>query len=257
MKETYGVSIKWLSVTCFEIRCGNTTIVTDPYITPCKGTDLTWEAVEQCDMILVSHTHSDHVADIPALTEKFYPLILCPEQAGLPIAQWLNYTPSRIYPMYPGTELDFGDVKVKSIYGRHQEQNKGYCDKIANYDSRFPENIIPVYRAGCFAYSNYLLTLPNGTRILIWGNDPTVEQARQCKALQPDIAILQRSTPAHVIAKKAAFAAEIGCKVLIPHHQDTYGIDDPQILEAFGQQFLELAPNAVFVNPKHGEWLHL
>ena len=45
MGKKYGVSIKWLAVTSFEIRCNGLTVVTDPYITECVGTDLNWEAV--------------------------------------------------------------------------------------------------------------------------------------------------------------------------------------------------------------------
>ena len=73
MKKTYGVSIKWLAVTSFEIRCNNTTVVTDPYITECVGTDLTWGAVENCDIICLGHAHWDHITDIPRLVEKFKP----------------------------------------------------------------------------------------------------------------------------------------------------------------------------------------
>ena len=41
MKREYGVNIKWLAVSCFEMRFGETTVVTDPYITECVGTDCT------------------------------------------------------------------------------------------------------------------------------------------------------------------------------------------------------------------------
>ena len=48
----YGVSLRWMAVTSFEIRCNDLTVVTDPYITECPYADLTWESVEQCNMIL-------------------------------------------------------------------------------------------------------------------------------------------------------------------------------------------------------------
>mgnify|MGYP006358704431 CR=1 FL=1 len=53
MSNSFGVSIKRLAVTSFEIRCGNTTVVTDPYITECVGTDLTWEAVERATQMIL------------------------------------------------------------------------------------------------------------------------------------------------------------------------------------------------------------
>ena len=257
MEQPLGFSLRWLSVSCFEIHCGDTAIVTDPYITDCAATDLTWEAIERCDMILLSHGHSDHITDIPALTETFRALILCGDQTAMPMARWLNYTPTRIYPAYPGVELDFGDVKVMPLFGRHQEQNRGYNDKLALYGPKYPEEMLPVLYAGCLEYRNYLLTLPNGTRILIWGNDPTEEQKALCRSLRPDAAILQRSAKPEAIDRKGEFAAAIGCKVVIPHHMDTHKPDDPQILQAFEQAYLSRVPDGRFIRPTRNEWIYL
>ena len=107
------------------------------------------------------------------------------------------------------------------------------------------------------ATKNTLFTLPGGTQVLLWGNDPTIEQVNICKALQPDIAILQRSVNLTTVKRKAEFAAAIGCKVLIPHHMDFPGVTPPEIVEALGQEFLALVPDGVFINPEHGQWIDL
>jgi len=261
MQKKYGVSIKWLAVTSFEIRCQDTTIVTDPFITECAGTDLTWEAIENCDIICLGHAHWDHITDIPRLVDRFHPKILCGDQTALPMAQWLNYTPSRIYPMYPNLELDFGDVKIRALYGRHTDLQKGYNDLCAHIGKnplcQADPGIAALQGIGSLEYRNYLFTLPNGTKILLWGNDPTVEQVNLCKALQPDIAIIQRSVKPEAIAKKAEFAAAIGCKVLIPHHHDFRQVDDPAELDLFEAEFLRRAPGAAFIRPVHGSWIDL
>lgn len=261
MENKYGVSIKWLAVSSFEIRCNNLTVVTDPYITDCVGTDLTWEAVENCDIICLGHAHWDHITDIPQLVQKYKPKILCGDQTAMPLAKWLNYAPTRIYPMYPDLELDFGDVKIRGLYGRHINLGKGFNDLCAYLDTnehslRDP-GIAALQPIGCMEYRNYLFTLPNGTKILLWGNEPTIEQLNICKALQPDIAIIQRSVKPEQIAEKARFAAEIGCKVLIPHHHDFKGVDKPAIIETFKEEFLRLVPDGTFIAPEHGEWIHL
>ena len=260
MKNSYGVSIKWLAVAGFEIQCEGVTIVTDPYITECVGTDLTWEAVENCDIITLGHAHWDHITDIPRLAQKFQPKILCGDQTALPLAMWLNYVPSYIYPMYPDTELDFGPVKIRALYGRHIPQ-KGILDLnnalISNEICSKDPGIASLQCIGSMDYRNYLYTLSNGTKILHWGSAPTPEQYSLCKALKPDIAIIQRSVQPEDIAEKANFAAAIGCKVLIPHHHDFRGVDDPAVVEAFKDAFLRLVPDGIFVTPKHGEWVHL
>ena len=55
-------------------------------------------------------------------------VIVCPgggyggqaDHEGRPIAEWLNSTPSLIYPLYPDLELDLGEVKIRALYGRHK-----------------------------------------------------------------------------------------------------------------------------------------
>jgi L-ascorbate metabolism protein UlaG (beta-lactamase superfamily) len=261
MKKKYGISIKWLAVTSFEIKCNDLTVVTDPYITECVGTDLTWEAIENCDIICLGHAHWDHITDIPRLTEKFEPLILCGDQTAMPMAKWLNYAPSRIYPMYPDTELDFGDVKIRALYGRHTDLKQGLndlCARVENNELCLNDaGIASLQAVGCMEYRNFLLTLPNGTKVLIWGNDPTIEQINICKEIKPDIAIIQRSIQPEMIEKKAEFAAAIGCKVLIPHHHDFRGVDDPAVIGKFKEEFLSRVPDGIFVTPEHGEWIEL
>ena len=261
MDKKFGVSIKWLSVTCFEIHCEGVTVVTDPFVTDADSTDLTWEAIENCDIICLSHAHFDHITDIPNLLEKYHPLLLCGDQTAMPLVRWLGYNPTRTYPMYPNMELDFDTIKIRALYGRHTDQKKGFhdlCAELANYRWCAEDREINALQGiGSMEYRNYLFTLPNGTKILLWGNDPTPEQTNICKELKPDIAILQRSTEPDMIKKKAAFASAIGCKVLIPHHMDFPGVHSPEAIEAFRAEFLRLVPDGVFIDPAHGEWIHL
>ncbi|MBO5305966.1 MAG: MBL fold metallo-hydrolase [Clostridia bacterium] len=261
MESRFGVSIKWLSVTCFEIRCGDVTVVSDPFVTDCESTALTWEAIEKCDILCLSHAHFDHITDIPRLVEKYQPLLLCGEQTAMPLAKWLNYTSSRIYPMYPDAELDFDTVKIRALYGRHADLGKGLndlCASLAKYRPCVEDQAVNGLQAiGSLEYRNFLLTFPNGTTVLLWGNDPTPEQKNICKALKPDIAIVQRSGDLEEIKKKAAFAAEIGCKVLIPHHMDFPSVIPPETVQIFQDEFLRLVPKGVFISPTHGEWIDL
>ena len=60
----------------------------------------------------------------------------------------------------------------------------------------------------------------------------------------------------HVEAK-SIFAAEIGCKVLIPNHHDFRKVDGTEKIEKFGEEFLKLVPDGTFIAPKHCEWLHI
>ena len=261
MEHKYGFSIRWMAVTSFEFRFGNTTVVSDPFITECDQTDLTWEDVEKCDMICLSHAHWDHITDIPRLGAKFRPKILCGEQTALQLARWLNYNATFVYPMYPDTELDFGDVKVRALYGRHTNLKSGLNDLTARISTNplciADPGMAALQEIGSFEYRNFLFTLPNGTKILLWGNNPTVEQLNICKALKPDVAIIQRSVNLGEVAEKAEFAAQIGCKVLIPHHHDFKKPEDPAVISTFREEFLKRVPDGIFLSPDHGQWVDL
>ncbi len=260
--KKYGVSIKWLAVASFELKLGKRTVVTDPYITECIGTDLDYNAVENCDFISLTHAHWDHITDIPRLYEKFAPKILAGEMTSLEIARWLDIWPSKVYPMYPGTELDFGAFKVKALYGRHIFNGKwgirSYVEERASkLDVCKDPYVLKMQEIGSFEYRNFLFTLPNGTKVLHWGSAPTPEQIAICKAEQPDIAIIQRAGSPAQIEKRADFAAAIGAKVVIPHHHDFHGVDDPATVAAFREAYLKRVPDGTFITPVHGEWIEL
>lgn len=261
MNGKFGVAIKWLAVTSFEMRFGNTTVVSDPYITECAGTDLDYTAVENCDIISLGHAHYDHITDIPRLIEKFNPKILCGELTAMPLAKWLNCPASKIYPVCPNLELDFGDVKIKALFGRHKLQGKGYNDMteyLENLDiCKTDEKMADLQGVGSLEYRNFLFTTPNGTKILLWGNDATVEQINMCKVLKPDIAILQRATNQNMREEMAEFIKQIGCKVVIPHHHDFKQVDDPSVIQEFKDAVKKVTPEVEFISPVHGEWIYL
>ena len=263
MKGKYGINIKWLTVTCLEINCADTTIVSDPFITDASGTEQTWEDIENCDYITLSHAHWDHITDIPRLIEKFQPLIFTGDQTAMPLAQWTNYNPTRIYPMYPDQELDFDTVKIKALYGRHTDLGRGFNDLMAWLAAsdvvRANPEINPLQVIGSLEYRNYLFTFPNGTKLLLWGNDATVEQRNMLKKLQPDIAVLQYTKQDKDPEGMARFARDMGAKVLIPHHMDLIRTEEeymPKVKE-LEEAFLRLVPDGTFLCPRHGQWMHL
>lgn len=263
MEKKFGVSLKWLSITCFEITDGSVTVVSDPCVTESPLCPLTWEDIEKCDYITLSHGHWDHITDIPRLIGKFRPLILVGDQTAAPLARWTNYTPSRIYPMYPDMELDFDAVKIKALYGRHTDLGSGYNDQVVSLATRevvkadFSMNELQGY--GSLEYRNFLYTFPNGTKLLLWGNDPTAEQKNMLKDLNIDIAVLQYTKQAKDPAAMARFARDTGCKVLIPHHMDLKKTVEEYMpdVKRLEEEFLKLVPDGRFICPVNGQWIHL
>ena len=257
----YGIRLKWNTVTCFEMKFGDLTVVSDPCITDSEGTEATWETVEKCDLITVSHVHWDHITDLPALTRKFNPKVLVGELSAMPLLKWMDYNPSSVYAMTPDLELDFGDVKIRSLFGKHVDQSRTYSDLLERF-SKSPlcirdKGLFDMQLLGSMEYRNYLFTAKNGTKVLLWGNNPRIEQRRLLEKLQPDIAILQFTK--HAPEEMADFAASIGARVVIPHHMDLHAKEEEYLprVQLFADAFLKVVPDGTFIIPEHGKWIDL
>lgn len=258
----YGIRIKWLTIACFEMQFGNTTVVSDPCIGASPNNDLTWKEIENCDIITLSHCHWDHITDIPALLERFPASLLTGTLTAMPMLRWLNCNPSRIFPMDANLELDFGDVKIKSLFGRHCVLPFNSVTELDTHFARNPictssETMFDMQVLGTLEYRNYLLTDKNGTKLLIWGNDVFPTQVNMLKALQPDICILQLSKQDPV--EIAAMAAEVGAKVLIPHHMDLKKTREEYLpcVECCRDEFLKRVSNGRFIDPINGQWIEI
>lgn len=256
----YGIELKWLSVTCFEMRFGGTTVVSDPFVTDNENSPLSAKDIEHCDIITLSHSHWDHITDIPELLERFRPLLLCGPMTALPLNDWLDYDPMLIYPMEHDLELDFGDVRIRALFGKHTDLKKKETmlrESFLKNPLCADEKILALQKPGSMEYRNYLYTTRSGAKLLLWGNDPTVSQRALLSRLRPEIAILQLSIqdPEEI----AELAAEIGCRVLIPHHLDLRTGPEGYMekVRALEKAFAERVPDGRFICPVHGERISL
>ena len=254
-----GFRLRWLGCACYEMDFGGLTVVSDPYITDNKKTELTWEDVEHCDLITLSHTHYDHTLDIPALMRKYGARLLCGELAAPLLLKWIDCNPMEILPLEPNVELDFDAVKIKALWGQHIRLPGAESERVARANQS-PANhgdpdLIALSLHGDIEYSNFLYTLPNGLRMLVWGSDlKRPEQRNLLREVHPDIAILQMTVNSGEATAK--IAKEIGCRILLPHHFDFPGDYMPSVLD-LKDELAKIAPEIRFVIPEYGKWIEL
>lgn len=261
MKKTYGiplVSIKWHTVTCFEMKFGNKTVLSDPFINLSPGTEATVEEVEGADLIPVTHIHWDHITDIAYFMEKFGARVLVGDLSAMELAKYLNQNVHFLYPVTHNTELDFGWVKVKALMGRHSNMNSPFLTSATSfqrgpYFKDYPE-LASLQYFGSLEYRNYLITTPEHLKILLYGNTPCEEQKNLLKNEGIDIAILQFTRP--IPDEIAQFAADLGAKVLIPHHMDLKKKPEEyeSEVEVLCQAFEKKRPGGIAIRVQHGQW---
>lgn len=258
MKDQSIVELRWLSIACFEFHLGDSTIISDPCVTNSPGTPLDVSVFNAADLVFLTHTHWDHVTDLPALEKQFQPKILVGALSALSLTRWLNCNSSRIYPMTSHLELDFGTYKIQALFGRHTDVGQSFLDvtKRINQNPLVGQNrdLQDMQAWGSLEYCNYLITTKSGIKILLWGNNASIEQVNMIRGFQPDIAILQfsRQSPEEI----AQFAQAIGTHLIIPHHMDLYQTEDvyrPRIAQ-LQRIFEDLDPNGVVLSPVHGQW---
>ena len=103
---------------CFTLSNDSTTILFDPFITGnplVKGHDIDINKIN-CDYILLSHAHADHILDCEAIAKRTNAKIVCAAE----IHDWLNKKGiNNTHPMNIGGSWDFGDFKVKCVVAQH------------------------------------------------------------------------------------------------------------------------------------------
>jgi len=259
----YGLKAKWLSVASFEIVKDGKHIVTDPFITLNGNSDCTWEDVEGCDLLTLSHVHWDHITDIPVLMKKFPQApLLTGSLSALPLCVWGNLIPQDVWPMDSNLEVDFGWVKVKALFGRHVSFGNT-VNQLESHLRRQPfidRAMGDMQILGTLEYRNFLYTFPDGLKILIWGNDFTEVQKNIVKDLQPDIAFIQSTRQLNDIEGYVDFVKKSGAKVVIPHHMDLskpYKEYIPQLTELKATIEKEVKGCTFILPENHGIWMDI
>lgn len=131
MKNTLKneLTIKWLGVAGFELKKGETTLLIDPYISrlsPFKtlffkirpNTKVIDKYITEANFIIVSHTHFDHVIDVPYIAKKTgakvfgsKSLVNLMKLEGVKEEQFKEVT--------EGESIKCGDFRVKFIKSLH------------------------------------------------------------------------------------------------------------------------------------------
>jgi len=81
-----GIEITWFGHATWRIRYADQVVWVDPFLDDNPSSPIKADQVDRCDTILLTHGHFDHIADVPALAQKFQPQVV----ANYEIVQWLS-----------------------------------------------------------------------------------------------------------------------------------------------------------------------
>ncbi|MGW5425574.1 MBL fold metallo-hydrolase [Streptomyces sp. NPDC003943] len=241
------VELRWLGVAGWEIVIGGErSIVFDPYLSrmPCLGptgaldprlplrTDRT--AVEQVaahhltgppELILVSHGHFDHVADVPQLLarpewRRSRIRTVCDETVRHLLTA-METPPARVADVIQvkgGEYLQFDGYTVEVFRSLHSQfPDHGYFapgSRVA--PPRRPATLGDLVEGDTFAYQ---VSVDGGPRILLMGASNFVE--RELSGIRPDVALVPMSSheAVHRYLERLLHATD-NPPLLIPTHHD-------------------------------------
>ncbi len=206
---------------CFRVETAGQKLLFDPFITYNElARHIDFDKITT-DFILVSHGHSDHIADCIAMAQTTGAKVICSWE----IHEWLNRNGIKnTHPMNTGGKWNFGAFTAKCTAAQH---SSGLPD--GSYGGN-PMGFIVMSREGNFYYS--------GDTAL------TADMALIPKWAKLNFAVLPIGDNFTMDASDAAeCAAMIDCKTIIGVHYDTFGfikIDHEKAKTAFADKGFEL-----------------
>jgi L-ascorbate metabolism protein UlaG (beta-lactamase superfamily) len=206
---------------CFRVETNGRKILFDPFITYNELASHIQLSSIEADFILVSHGHTDHIADCVAIAENTQAKVVCSWE----IHEWLNKKGVRnTHPMNTGGKWDFGDFVVKCTAAQH---SSGLPD--GSYGGN-PMGFLVMSREGNFYYSGDTALTTDMQFIPKWA--------------KLNFAVLPIGDNFTMDAADAAECALlIGCKTVVGVHFDTFGlikIDHEKAIRTFAEKNIEL-----------------
>jgi len=213
----FHMDIKYYGHSCFSATINNKQVLFDPFITP---NDLANTIVEvdkiAADYILVTHGHSDHIADCIRIASRTGAKVVC----SFEIAEWLGKQGiTNIHPMNTGGKWNFEGFSVKCITAHHSSSLPD-----GSYGGN-PLGFLVTSQEGNFYYSGDTALTLDMELIPRWA--------------KLNFAVLPIGDNFTMDAADAAECSQmIHCKTIIGVHYDTFGfikIDHEKAKKAFDE----------------------
>ncbi|WP_371500648.1 MBL fold metallo-hydrolase [Kitasatospora sp. NBC_00374] len=264
---------RWLGTSGWRMESGGKNVLFDPYITRfdtglAKGAfnprtelsvrpDLVTEHAGRPDLILVSHSHWDHVSDVPYLaTTGAAPIVAT--QTTCHLLQAMGVDPGRLVVVKGGEVLDFGYCTVEVVASLHS-RNASYRyfapGTLTAPPATRPATIADLPEGDTLAFQ---IRFGDGPAAFLMGASDFVE--RNLSGLRPDVAMIavpsSKATHRYVPRLLRALGNP---RTVVPVHWDNFeipladpAVQDPAMdLAGLVAEVRHAAPGTRIVTPEH------
>jgi L-ascorbate metabolism protein UlaG (beta-lactamase superfamily) len=267
----HPIQLTYLGVAGWQISDGTTTILVDPYVSrgpfPADDAPLVTDdalvaahAPAHADLIVVGHSHFDHLLDTPAFARRTGAQVMGSESTTN-YARASGVAADHLITIKGGEDYDFGAFSVRVIPSLHSalDHKHGFgASRTIAADARPPLVVGQFGEGGTFAY---LIRL-GGHEILVLDTANFIE--RELDGLRPDVAIVAPGARQEIHDYACRLVHALGAPPLVlathfdawtqplgPHQMD---LDDDarRDLARFGDEIHACAPAAKVMIPAHG-----
>ncbi|HEX9044852.1 MAG TPA: metal-dependent hydrolase [Candidatus Limnocylindrales bacterium] len=205
--------ITWYGHACVEVMTpGGKTILFDPWFGNPKSPKRADE-VRACDLMLVTHGHSDHMGDAIAIASRLSPTWPCIHEMSLWLGRQLPGGMDAVIGMNKGGTVRVGGLKVRMVRADHSAG-----DWHAGHE-------VPLHLG---EPAGFVVELENGYRLYHAGDTDVFGDMRIIRELHhPDLAFLPIGGHYTMGPREAALAVELlGVKDVVPIHFGTFPVLD-------------------------------
>jgi L-ascorbate metabolism protein UlaG (beta-lactamase superfamily) len=209
------VTLQYLGTAGWQITDGTTVILIDPYLSSIFGPQPPGRApfarapgdtrpqygwtdvaapdtstidshIQRADFILVTHTHYDHVLDVPHIALKNHSTVIGTESTENVLRAY-NVPEEQLLAVHGGEDYDFGTFSVKVIPSLHSplDHKHYFSSATAPAGMKAPLTLEQMHpEGGTLAY----LIRFHGHQILVFGGMNYIE--REIEGLEPDVVLV-------------------------------------------------------------------
>lgn len=286
--ESAGITLTYMGTAGWEISDGKTVVLVDPYLTRLKSNTPRDPAlssdprslvtlndfassdqavidahIKRADFILITHTHIDHVLDMPYIASKTGALVIGTESTAN-FARDNGVPNSQILTVKGGEDLELGSCSVRVIPSLHGILRRSpLAPQLPPPSTIFPADAKPPFRLGQLLVEGgtlaYLIRV-GGQQVLVFGSMNYVE--REVDGLRPDVALIgampERQEIYHYTER---LLRALGYpRLVLPTHWDRFNVpydvsQQPAIgrLQSFVSEVKAASPRTEVIVPKYFE----
>ncbi len=254
------ISLTYLGVAGWQLDAGAVTILVDPYFTRPADLDgpltpdlaaIAARAPKRADLIVVGHSHVDHLLDAPAVAMATGAQLLGSASTAR-YARVSGLPDDRIIPIRGGEDYAMAGYSVRVIPSLHSALGDKHVmgGEIAVTPST-PLRFADFAEGGTFAY----LVRVAGHEVLFLGTANFIE--REVDGLRPDVAVIATGLRQEIHDYTCRLMRALGHPPVVyaNHFDDWRGppVDEPpdEDLQAFVAEVARCSPNTRVVVPQH------